>query len=137
MSTMTSFLRLNGYNRVCRHRPVGGGGGFALFIKDDFNILYRPDRDVHWNDNFEFFTIEVVFQTEKKISSVYRPPSGDLDTFNEKFESFLGAISNKKDYCILAGDYNINLLNKKTHAETGQFLNNIYAWSYLSVIILC
>ena len=48
---------------------------------------------------------------------------------------FLGAISNKKDYCILAGDYNINLLNHETHAETGQFLNNIYAWSYLPVII--
>ena len=64
---------------------------------------------------FEFITVEVVFQIEKKIvvSSVYRPPSGDLDNFNEKFESFLGAISNKKDYCILAGDYNINLLITK------------------------
>ena len=41
----------------------------------------------------------------------------------------------KQDYCILAGDYNINLLNHETHAETGQFLNNIYAWSYLPVII--
>ena len=66
---------------------------------------------------------------------MYRPSSGDLDTFNEKFETFLGAISDKKDYCILAGDYNINLLNHETHAETGQFLNNIYAWSYLPVII--
>ena len=48
---------------------------------------------------------------------------------------FLGAIANKKDYCILAGNYNINLLNNETHVETGQFLNNIYAWSYFPVII--
>ena len=66
---------------------------------------------------------------------MYRPSSGDFDTFNEKFESFLGAISNKKDYCILAGDYNVNLLNNEIHAETSQFLNNIYAWLYLPVII--
>ena len=122
------FLRLNGYNRVCRHKPIGQGGGVALFIKDDYKILYHPDLDVHLNDIYEFITVEVVFQTEKKIvvSSVYHPPSGDLDTFNEKFESLLGAIS-KKDYCILAGDYNINLLNNETHTETGQFLNNIYS----------
>ena len=66
---------------------------------------------------------------------VNHPPSGDLDTLNEKLKSFLGAISNKKYYCILARDYNINLLNNETHAGTGQFLNNIYAWSYLPVII--
>ena len=100
-------------------------------------MLYRPDLDVHLNNSFEFITVEVVFQTEKKIvvRLLYRPPSGDLDTFNEKFESFLDAISNKNDYCILAGDYNINLLNHETHGETGQFLNNIYDWSYLPVII--
>ena len=55
-------------------------------------------------------------------------------TFNEKFESFLGAISIKKNYCILLGDYNINLRNHETHAETDHFLNDIYAWSYLPVI---
>ena len=46
------FLRLNGYYRVCRHRPVGRGSGVSLFIKDDYTILYRPDLDVHLNDKF-------------------------------------------------------------------------------------
>ena len=79
---------------------AGWGGGVALFIKDNYKILYHPDLDVHLNVSFEFMTVEDVFQTEKKlvISSVYRPPCGDLDTFNEKFESLLGAIPNKKLY---------------------------------------
>ena len=45
------LLRLNGYNRVCSHRPVGRVGGVALFIKDDYKILYRPDLEVYLNDS--------------------------------------------------------------------------------------
>ena len=47
------FLRLDGYNRVCRHRPVGRGGEVVLFIKDAYKILFRLDLDVHFNDSFD------------------------------------------------------------------------------------
>ena len=36
--------------------------------------------------------------------------------------------------CILAGDYNINLLNHLSNNDTGNFLNNLFDMSVLPMI---
>ena len=39
-----------------------------------------------------------------------------------------------KAECLLAGDYNINLLNYETHVDTEIFVNNLYSSSFLPLI---
>ena len=99
-------------------------------------IIKQPDLDVYLNDSFKFIAVELVIKNGKNIiiGLVYCPSSGDLDLFNEEVECLLSFISRNKEYCILEGDYNINLLNHEIHVESDQFLNNVYSWSYFPII---
>ena len=47
------------------------------------------------------------------------------------FESVLNILSKTKTECVLAGDYNINLLRHNTHAT---FINCLYANSFVPLI---
>ena len=43
------------------------------------------------------------------------------------FESVLNILSKTKAECLLAGDYNINLLRHNVHEGTATFINCLYA----------
>ena len=58
---------------------------------------------------------------------IYRPPNTDLSQFNNEFENVIKSLTKTKTNLILAGDYNINLLNHELYSETGIFLNILFA----------
>ena len=58
---------------------------------------------------------------------IYRPLNTDLSLFNNEIENVIKTLTKTKTNLILAGDYNINLLNHEIHSETGNFLNILLA----------
>ena len=66
---------------------------------------------------------------------MYRPPGTDIDSFNNTVHDFLGNLNKEKGKTILiAGDFNIDLLKHDVHDPTNDFINNMFAHSYVPVI---
>jgi hypothetical protein len=87
-------------------------------------------------DTFDSVFIELNCPSKEKIiiGALYRPPGTDLPLFNNEFECMLHKLILKNTKVILAGDYNINLLNHSINAATENFLNILYAQSLLPMI---
>ena len=47
------------------------------------------------------------------IDELYRPPNHDVDKFNGSFNTLLTKLEKENAKCLLAGDYNINLITMK------------------------
>jgi hypothetical protein len=132
------FLKISGYNSVLEHRNAAQrGGGVGIYVHETIPYTRRDDLKIADNDTFEQVFIELKTGNNRintLIGCIYRPPSGNLNKFNDKFDQLLQKLSREKKQCLLAGDYNINLLNHKTNIETDQFLNNMYASLYFPLI---
>jgi hypothetical protein len=131
-----SMVHIPGYSKISSYRTDGrSGGGVALFIKD--GLLYTEVKDIK-TSTFEstFIKITGLAKVTTIIGAIYRPPNTDLQKFNNEFESVLHKIVTKKSKCIIAGDYNINLLNHSIDSETECFLNTLYTNTILPMIKL-
>ena len=58
---------------------------------------------------------------------IYRPLNTDLSLFINEIENVIKSLTTTKTNLILAGDYNIKLLNHEIHSETGNCLNILSA----------
>lgn len=130
----TDLIKIPGYNKCSRHRLNNEtGGGVALFIHN--SIEYSAIN----SSTKTFESVFVDLKTRNKgstiIGAIYRPPGGSLADFNEELDSLLTSFtrSNNKNL-ILAGDYNINLLNHNHHEATESFLNIMYSHRMLPMI---
>lgn len=87
-------------------------------------------------NDVDFISIRLTMcQTNFTIGVIYRPPDQNLSLFNDAFNALLARVSSEKhNRCFFAGDFNINLLNHDTHADTADFLNNIFAHYYYPTI---
>ncbi len=53
-----------------------------------------------------------------------------LITILQKLWIIMDRISSENKYCILIGDFNVNLFNYESHAPTEQFINNLTAYCF-------
>ena len=110
------IFQIPGYVKVSSPRLSGVGGGVALFIEDGINFKVR--NDLILDDGIVDKSCECIFieiHNAKKQCMVndelYRPPNHDVDTFNVSCNTFLIKLEKENAKCLLAGDYNINLIN--------------------------
>ena len=85
------LIHLNDYSLVENHRKAKKGGGVCLFIKND--VVYSCRNDISpFNDDIESIFVEINVPTLKqkvKVGVVYRPPSGDITSFNDQLHEYL------------------------------------------------
>jgi hypothetical protein len=128
------FLQIPGFSKVSNRRLDGRkGGGVALFIKD--SIVFSV-KDVV-SKTFESVFIEISSKRTKtkiNIGAIYRPPNTDHSLFNDEFEELAKTLTRSHQTSILAGDYNVNLLNCSVHQETNNFLNDLFSNSLIPMI---
>ena len=62
------------------------------------------------------------------MASIYHPLNTDLKLFRNEFENLLQTVTGKNTNCVLAGNYNINLLNQ-TNSDTTHFIDMLYTYS--------
>ena len=130
------FLNIPGYNRILVNRKTGTDGGVALFILNNLHFDVCADLNAFANDNFECVFVKLsssIFKT-KILGSVYRPPNSNLDLFMSGFESVLGLFNHFGVECLIARNFNIDLLKYDAHHGTGLFLDCLHEHALVPLI---
>ena len=92
------------------------GSGVALYIRNNFSFTILQEFS-NCNTNIETLFIKITNTAEPIIVGVvYRPPSGDIELFNNEIERILSSLPDYKHY--IMGDYNINLFDLKSKGQT-------------------
>ena len=64
----------------------------------------------------------------------YRPPNTDVKIFIQKLNNILDQIKRERKLCYIMGDYNINILNYESNSATAEFVDTMYAFTFLPLI---
>ena len=68
------------------------------------------------------------------VGVVYRPPGCDANLFNEMVEPALIKVYKEDKKCIIAGDFNLDLLHYDEHEPTNNFVNNMMSYSFIPTV---
>ena len=122
------------YDHLHKYRDGKRGGGVSLLIHN--NIQYKElDSISVMNDNLESLFIEVKLENSKFIvGCVYRPPGKNLKEFNIEMNCILSSLTKTNKEVYIMGDFNIDLLQYKSHADTDNFVNSMMASSFIPLI---
>ena len=83
------LYKLPNYTVFHQHRDRHGGG-VSLFIKDTFKPKILPYMTYICLDHIEVVSANIEVDGKKVfISSIYRPPSGDIELYLSKIEEML------------------------------------------------
>ena len=114
-------------------------GGIAIYVKEDrFQTAEREDLQIRKTCkcskcNFESVFVKLRSSSQTYIvGGVYRHPGGDVSHFSQALEKSLNMLD-KEETCILAGDYNINLLNT-SGCITTEYLTTLLSQGFLPYI---
>lgn len=101
-------------------------GGVGFYIKNDIKFTPRTDLTKSTNE-FEALWIEVQndAQCNMMCGIIYRHPNGNNDVFNEYVNSLTGKIQRENKYCIIMGDFNLDLLKCESHISTNEFMTTL------------
>ena len=107
-----SLFQLEGYSLLHENRKYCRGGGVAIFVHESLCYTKRNDLCINC-EAIESLSIEIRNNDGKNIifNIVYRPPDGDLEVCENYFQSILSHNSIRNKSVILAGDFNINVLD--------------------------
>lgn len=94
-----------------------------MLIRTDVNYELIPSFTLSTRD----FEVLSILCNKTVISTVYRPPEGNLDTFFEFFESLLRFTNDNNLYLICGGDFNINMLLPSTPVKEFKLMLDTYS----------
>ena len=135
-----SLFNLEGYICLSQGKTCSQRGGLLIYLNDNFNynILKIPVISDVW----ECQVIEIVSNklTKKVIlGNVYRLPRekvADHKIFVDEFSPILTQLEESSAEVIIAGDFNINLLDIKIKDSVSTFFNTFTSHGYLPEITL-
>lgn len=118
-----SNLQIPGYHFVSQPSH-SNAGGVGFFIKDHLKYIKREDISVS-NKYFEVLWIEIQNDHQRNLlcGVIYRHPKGELNLFFQFINSVLQKVNREGKYCVISGDFNIDLLKFGSHSETDEFMN--------------
>ena len=127
-----------GYNSEHLCRQSKRGGGVSIFIKDSIKYKRRNDLDII-NESIEAIFIEIPkdeFNTRKNliIAVIYRPPNSNLQNFMDAMKNSMNILKSSKFLNFFLGDYNLDLLSYSLHNPTADFIDMMYANSFIPLI---
>ena len=126
----TSNTTLPGYNFISQpSESHAGGSGF--FIQENINFDIRRDLSKVTED-FESLWIEVDNVNKRNIvcGVIYRHPNSNVDNFLSYIFDLISKIHKENKFCIIMGDFNINLLNSDSNSMTENFLNTLGSYFF-------
>ena len=82
------------YSFITTNRGERKGGGVGMFISDDINFKLRSDLNINEEGIIESLFIEIITATCKNIivGTIYRPPNGKFDIFENNLSKILTKI---------------------------------------------
>ena len=87
-------------------------------------------------DAIELLSPEITNKISKKIilNLTYRPPNGDIKEFEKQLNKILSTIDILKKEVVMAGDFNMDMLDFKQDKKVQNFLNVMFRHSLIPVI---
>ena len=119
-------VNIGGYSFVHKCRKNKKGGGIGILVSSKLRYNECNDIALSITEN-ECVTIELQLKSKGKciISSMYRPPNVDVQSFQGCYNSLICAMHKKNPKAIIVGlDHNLDFLKAGTHAGTDQFIQN-------------
>ena len=123
------LYNLSGYQGVHKYRHKRRGGGVAIFLNPSIPFI-QLEKHCILNDDIECLFVKIdkhVIKSKKHliVGSIYRPPSGDPNTFTDHLTEIISFYDQEIYTIIIAGDYNLDLLKYKTNSLIKHFLDNM------------
>ena len=102
----------------------------TLLSQDTLNHLSINDTDC------EALSIEILNKNSKNIivSTVYRPPSGNLKSFKKHLKAHISHNNVKNKSIYIAGDFNVNLFQHSSNNNVKNFVNTLLQYNLLPTI---
>ena len=123
-------IKPTGYDEP-QHIPTESfKGGAMIYVKHGIEVKRRPDLEsrIYESGKLETVFLEIINTTEKNIifGCVYRHPSMDINSFNEKYlNDTIAKLTEERKICYLAGDFNIDLLKSDSDNHSKDFFDTI------------
>ena len=126
---------LSGYNFFYQYRQYRRGGVLCLFVKESFCCKTRQDLSINC-DVIESLYLEITNEKSKNIilNLTYRPLNGAVKEFEKHLNKILSTNDILKKEVIMAGDFNMNLLDFEQNKKVQNFLNIMFGHSMMPVI---
>ena len=124
---LTNF-DIEGYNFISQP-SLSNAGGSGIYIQNNLNL--RSDFSVSTSE-FEALWIEVQNQTNSNIicGVLYRHHHGNLDNFIQYLNPILDKITQENKFCLIMGDFNVDLLKYESHSASDTFTNTLGSYFF-------
>ena len=113
-------------------------GGIGMYIKNSIEYSYRKDLSTFIPHVFESIFVELTIGKKNIIiGTVYRPnsyPHANLDIFTHTMTELQNMLDNEKKEVYIMGDMNVDLLKCMDHVKTRDYIECLFANSFLPVI---
>ena len=109
---------------------------WIFYVNSSLMFSVRHNLSITTRD-FESLWIEIQSNLNHSIvcGVLYRHPHGDTQSFLNHVECTLDRVNNENKFCVLMGDFNLNLLNFESHTDTNEFLNILGTYLFSQHII--
>ena len=126
------FLNTNlpGYSFLSQP-SMSNAGGVGFYIKDNLSYIKRDDFCTS-NPEFESIWIEIEVPHQHNIvcGLIYRHPDQNITKAADFLYKATEKVNKEGKFCLLMGDFNINLLNYDSHSETEDFVNTLGSYAF-------
>ena len=141
---------LPGYRLFHNGRTTSKGGGVGIFVTQTLAnkaaICTEISSQVSYSEgHFENLVVRIreivptnntVTKKDLVIAAVYRQPnSNNFEAFSQELAKLLKALDKRKNEPIIAGDFNLDLLNYERHLPTANYLDLITEHRFLPKIV--
>ena len=127
------LANIEGYSPFHITRATGRGGGVSIYIRNDLTAK-KVEEFCICNDTIEILTLEILYDGKiMYIVGIYRPHSGTIENFTNCIGMLLNNTRFSKNKTILAGDFNIDLLNAPS-PDVSLFSSTLYSMHFLPTI---
>ena len=136
-----SLIQLTGYDCISQGKSCSSKGGLLIYIdkRFDYEVKMNLNTYEHWEGQIIQITGGGLSQPVI-IGNIYRPPRPSTENYNKFINEFSTVLStlrcHQNNSVILAGDYNINMLqiNEQEHCST--FFDMLTSFSLFPQITL-
>ena len=131
-----SLLQIHNYTCISQGKYSSLHGGLIIYLHKRYNYTVKHVCNV--SDIWEGLFIDIqksTFNNHIILGNVYKPPkdnsNANIQTFNEEFLPVLEVLSKSKAQTLIAGDFNINLLQLKERQLTIPSLMESFPVAYI------
>jgi len=114
-------------------------GGVGIFVKDCYCVHELASFSISSTESckVENLWLEITrFGNKVILGGIYRHPNHNILDFTSKFEDELNKILSQRIPCVVAGDFNIDLLKFDNHTATKDFLHSLLTNNFTPTVLL-